>query len=110
MTEKALLFRQKPEYRDKLAELLNDPVLQLAIGIIKEAAVPKTPSSQEVNAMADIVFGRRYMLMSGTNQGFADLEMLAKPVQAGETDVGLLDKAFDHAIPAQFREQEKPKC
>lgn len=110
MTEETQAFRQKPELRDRLADLLKDPVLQLAISIIKEAAVPKPPSNQEVSALADIVFGRRYMLMSGVNQGFTDLEMLTKPIVAGETDKDLLAKAYDHKIPAEFREQEKPKC
>lgn len=110
MTEETQAFRQKPELRDRLAELLKDPVLQLAISIIKGAAVPKPPSNQEVSALADIVFGRRYMLMSGVNQGFTDLEMLTKPIVAGETDKDLLAKAYDHTIPPQFREQEKPKC
>ncbi len=109
MTEEAQAFRQKPEYRDKLAELLKDPVLQLAIGIIKGAAVPKPPNQQEVSALADIVFGRRYMLMSGVNQGFADLETLTKPIKPGETDNDLLVRAYEHKIPAEFRE-EKPKC
>lgn len=109
MTEEAQAFRQKPEYRDRLAEILKDPVLQLAISIIKGAAVPKPPNQQEVSALADIVFGRRYMLMSGVNQGFADLETLTKAIKPGETDNDLLAKAYDHTIPPQFRE-EKPKC
>ena len=111
MTKETQAFRQKSEYRDRLAELLADPVLQLAISIVKGAAVPKAPSSQEVAALADIVFGRRYMLMSGTNHGFDELEALSKPIKAGESETDLLSKAYEHTIPAQFREQpEKPKC
>ena len=104
-------FRQKAEYRDRLTELLADPVLRLAIDIVKGSAVPKPPSAQEVEKLADIVFGRRYMLMSGVNQGFADLEKLATPIKAGEADTDLLSKAYEHTIPAQFREQpQEPKC
>ena len=109
MTEETQAFRQKPEYRDKLAELLADPVMQLAISIIKGAAVPKPPNPQEVSALADIVFGRRYMLMSGVNQGFIDLEMLTKPVVAGETDNSLLSKAYDHKIIFLINADDLPR-
>jgi len=109
MTEEAQAFRQKPEYRDRLADILKDPVLQLAIGIIKGAAVPKPPNQQEVSTLADIVLGRRYLLMSGVNQGFADLDKLTEAIKPGETDNDLLAKAYEHKIPAEFRE-EKPKC
>ena len=110
MTEETSAFRQKADLRDRLTEILNDPVLQLAISIVEGAAVPKPPSDQEVSALADIVFGRRYLLMSGVNRGFADLKLLTKPIVAGETENSLMAKAYEHAVPPQFRDQEKPKC
>jgi hypothetical protein len=109
--EETQAFRGKSEYRERLAEILADPVFQLAVSIVKGSAVPKPPSTHELTALSDIVFGRRYMLMSGVNQGFEDLERLTKPIAVGETESGLLAKAFTHNIAPELREtQEKPKC
>lgn len=111
-TEQILAFRQKPEYRDRLAELMKDPVLQMAIEIIKGAAVPRPPTDQETTSLADIVFGRRYLLMSGVNQGFDKLELLTKAITVNEAAVAIqMSKAYDHTLPAELREQpESPKC
>lgn len=110
MTEETLAFRQKPELRDRLAELLKDPVLLLAIDVVEGTAKPKPLNDTEISTVPDAVIVRRYNTMAGKIKAFDELRLLAQPIVAGETDKDLLAKAYDHTIPPQFREQEKPKC
>lgn len=109
MTEEAQAFRQKPEYRDKLAELLKDPVLQLAMDVVEGTAKPKPLNETEISTVPDAVIVRRHTTMAGMIRAFNELKLLAQPIKPGETDNDLLARAYEHSVPAQFRE-EKPKC
>ena len=91
-------FRAKAELREALAKALQSPELQLAINCIKQAAVPRTPTESEIIGHADIILGRRYLLMSGTNAGFdALLEMVKPPLPAAESMQAVMSKAYDQA-------------
>lgn len=106
-TEEIQAFRQSAEHRQKLAALLDDPTLQLALSIIRKSAVPKPPTDTETNQLADICLARRYLLMSGVNQGLDKLNLLTHPVQANENLDLLMDNAYDHTLPAHLRTPAK---
>lgn len=89
-------FRNKKDLREALAAALDLPEVQLAISCIRKAAVPKPPSEKEIIQHADIILARRYVLMSGTNDGFDTLLEMAKetpPPIPGEA--ALMSHAFD---------------
>jgi hypothetical protein len=110
LTEAMRAFRQKPEYRDRLAEIVADPVFQLAESIVRDSAVPKVPTPQELATLADVVYSRQLLVMAGENQGLDKIASLSRQLaKVNETDTDLLSKAYDHTIPAQFREQQEPK-
>ena len=113
LTEAMRAFRLKPEYRDRLAEIVADPVFQLAESIVRDSAVPKVPTPQELATLADVVYSRPLLVMAGENQGLDKIASLSTQLaKVNEVGNDLLSKAYEHTIPAQFREQppEKPKC
>lgn len=76
----------------------------LAISCIRNAAVPRPPSEKEIIQHADIILGRRYLLMSGTNDAFDTLlEMAKAPLPPAVSDATLMSEAYnDSSIVRQF--------
>ena len=97
-------FRDKKDLREALAAALQLPEVQLAISCIRNAAVPRPPSEKEIIQHADIILGRRYLLMSGTNDAFDTLlEMAKAPLPPAVSDATLMSEAYnDSSTVRQF--------
>jgi hypothetical protein len=107
INEKILEFRRVENNRAILAELLKQPVLQLALNAVRESGVPKSMPGIYAGVHPDTIVAHDYHRMVGINEAISTLSEMTKPVASAE---GVQEEApFVHSLPKHLRGEHPPE-
>lgn len=95
-------FKQSQSYREKIAALLEDEVVKLALEAVASCASP-TVMPQPVPGQAyDITIAHMFHEMRGVNEAIKLLKGLGSTAAAGEFEAEM-EEEFAHALPKEFQ-------
>jgi len=97
-----LRFKQSKAYREKIAALLEDEVIKLALEAVSSCASP-TSLPQAVPGQAyDITIAHAFHEMRGVNEAIKLLQGLGATHAPGEFEAEM-EEEFAHALPKEFQ-------
>lgn len=106
MTEKEVAFRNSPQLREQLAELLKNEVLKMAldaIRIVPTELPPPLPGQHQ-----DLIMAREYSKLVGINNAISKLTTLTKSISQIDEKQAARDQWADY-LPEDMRKAIQPE-
>lgn len=100
---KTIEFRKSDTNRAQLNELLQHPVLQLALDAIREAGIPKTMPDIYAGVHPDTIIAHDYHRKVGINEVLSALNSMTFPLNQAPEDQQE-ETPFEHSLPKDLRE------